>query len=259
MPVIENSERLKVVTGTFVYFRSSFLAISALHYNFAKYAAHPSSRCLFENRFFAGANFSVNNMITATSTYNVPPWNLTPEDFVVGDFKENMNEGKTIRWFEYAAAAFPDAQFYFKTDDHTALNLTSICSYLLSIHDPLAMDYIGRIIPITKVFPPPYPPDRCTNFTGRCWVYMQGGFYGLSRALVIELVPHRAHLFTHGFEDQAVGRLIGLLPNKEHVQVHTFHVYNNLWCHMWRRKHHEVLSGLEPYGRGQSCSHNRVF
>jgi hypothetical protein len=77
---------------------------------------------------------------------------------------------------------FHPQNMIFKMDTDIALNLSrlddeisklSISSYmgLMTVHD-MCGGYAHC------------PPQGCSNFQGQCWIYMSGGFYGLSLNLV---------------------------------------------------------------------------
>lgn len=254
--VNDEDRKLRISIAIFAFSGTALMQIKAFNYNYASYRINSTSQCIFEHKFFFGGGNNLRKFLphrdgnvtgAGTSAYT--------DEFVIGNFSENMNQGKTMRWFEYISSASPDADFYFKCDDHTGVNLTAICSYLTDIPEPSAYHYIGRTMSISGE---KWSTSRCPEASrdvGECFDYMQGGFYGFSRILLQEIVTHSA-LYRHGHEDLEMGRLVAALPQKDIITWHNFDFINPLWCHMFRRKYIEVLSGRKGWldGKEQYCT-----
>jgi len=113
-------------------------------------------------------------------------------DLLVGDFAENVNEGKSLRWFQYASTREP-VDYVIKMDQDTVVDWAKLLSLLeLNANPPV---YFGNrvvswgldlsVSPVPSVAA---PSNQCQIF-GRdgCWFYMSGGFYGLSFDLVLQV------------------------------------------------------------------------
>lgn len=150
--------------------------------------------------------------------------------FIIGDFEENMNEGKTRAWFQYAAHTYPRSDWIFKLDTDVAIHWASMSKWLTKTHRDLR--YIGALN--TYEFCGKYshcPRPGCKDMTGSCWIYMSGGFYGLSTELASSLSTcpyYKSH--SVGIEDLMVGRAIKDCAAGAHVQV--IGIPRNVsWCH----------------------------
>ena len=123
------------------------------------------------------------------------------EDTIVLDVAENMNEGKSIKWFDWACKNMPDADYIFKMDLDSGVCPKALLQFILS---SIGSEYIG------------YPwRQRARLLSGKpctlelCptdeWFYMSGGFYGLRADLAMEI--SQAGLLK-GHEDAIIGSLV---------------------------------------------------
>ena len=106
--------------------------------------------------------------------------NATYGDIIQGTFPENINDGKTLEWFRTASRMHGD--WVIKMDQDTAV-MWSRMALIASRAGPL---YFGtRVLrwsedltnsPVNG----PAPSNQCRDFSGDCWFYMSGGFYGVS-------------------------------------------------------------------------------
>jgi hypothetical protein len=111
------------------------------------------------------------------------------------DMKENMNNGKTQRWFAYAAKNRPPSvEAIFKMDDDVLFCWNHLKDAIVRSRK-FRYGYYGRYIDHAECgqyfhCPPPHCNGR-TKFVGDCYYYMQGGLYGFSAGLLgeIERVP----------------------------------------------------------------------
>jgi hypothetical protein len=151
--------------------------------------------------------------------------------FVKGQFPENMDNGKTYEWFQFASAAYPSSDWILKFDADVAVNWTAVSPWL---HNTASkMRYMG--------FANGYdycqkynhcPPPGCEDMSGGCWNYMSGGFYGLSTPLA-RIISNCRYYKSHkvGYEDLLVGKAI------KHCAASTYDVQfmavplMEAWCH----------------------------
>lgn len=114
--------------------------------------------------------------------------------------KENMNEGKTPAWFHHAPAAFPWATHVAKMDGDAAPYLRVLFDRLAELKTQgtcgnlyfgsywtsctqLAKDRHVHCAPKSCGYPVGGNFLRYTNPNPRCFSYMQGAFYAISRSL----------------------------------------------------------------------------
>jgi Galactosyltransferase len=122
---------------------------------------------------------------------------LLEADVVAIDMVENMNNGKTQRWFSYALANCPPSvEAVFKMDDDVLFCWNKLQYEILQSRKN-KFAYYGRFIDhheCGKYFH--CPPEHCNGqrrFVGDCFYYMQGGLYGFSMALLKEI--HETPMF----------------------------------------------------------------
>lgn len=129
---------------------------------------------------------------------------------------ENMNEGKTYYWFKKAVQIFKNQNIPYhhlngiiKMDTDCVANWTYFDEQIIN---SLPQNYyIGKVIHNEECGSYSYcPPLSCNNFFPKwCWVYMQGGFYGLSLNVAQHLMHCRfANSHKAGHEDLLVGTWI---------------------------------------------------
>lgn len=158
-------------------------------------------------------------------------------DIVQLDFEENMNKGKTFRWFAHAYKRLyvdrsSSADYVFKMDTDTSVDWCGLCQEL-AMQQSHEFVYIGRQNTRrtcdesgTRVL---CPPEGCLDFQNECWTYMSGGMYGLSSRLVKRVIesPY-SYRHAHGPEDMQTGLWIrNACPETRVVNVPN----GVLWCH----------------------------
>lgn len=145
---------------------------------------------------------------------------------------ENINDGKTYHWFKHAHAGVQSgtyaADVVFKMDSDTSVDWGALCRDVRA--QPTPHFYMGRVN--TDKCNPLYadcPDTRCRSFDGDCWIYMSGGFYGLSRSALADVM---AHPYTHahivGTEDVVTGMWVKrAAPTVRVVDRDN----GDVWCH----------------------------
>ena len=150
---------------------------------------------------------------------------LNKSDIIRGNFPENMNNGKSFEWLKTAVTWFRSYRggynrhdMVVKMDTDTTVNWKALDEKIRTFSTPV---YFGVRAGFIKCGMHPHcPPKSCEeklDFSDACWMYMQGGFYGISMDIVHELVsvcpvPSRD---PSGHEDL----LIGLWIKKCGIQV----------------------------------------
>jgi hypothetical protein len=96
-------------------------------------------------------------------------------DIVQLDFKDNIDEGKSFRWFSYAMwlrlTRRTAASHVFKMDVDTSVDWCALCEHVKSLNR-WRHAYVGRFN--TRFWCGDYdtcPPLRCVDFSDGCWVY----------------------------------------------------------------------------------------
>lgn len=161
-----------------------------------------------------------------------------------------MNGGKTFEWFQHAAKAYPSASFVFKCDTDTAVDWGALEPYLSDLRSSGDLSFVGHMNDWESCGHFSHcPPKGCRNMTGDCWVYMSGGFYGLSGALARRLAdcPY-AQANRVGPEDLVTGKGVKRCGDgTERVE----HVRNGIaWCHSKQNTPAHVRNGTFPAGCG---------
>jgi hypothetical protein len=158
------------------------------------------------------------------------PSNDNTGDVVVGNFSENMNDGKTFEWLRYAATFHTDVHIVLKIDTDTSIKWSRLQEHMLMA--PSLQFYIGRVNSRDVCGNTVYcPPDACHDMKGRCWVYMSGGFYGMS-LIMASRISTCTYALQHksGYEDLMCGRWIKHCINTADYNV--INVMNgDAWCH----------------------------
>ena len=155
-------------------------------------------------------------------------------DIMQLDFAEHMNEGKTYRWFATAAIVQASRAFefdaVFKMDADTSVDWCGLCAAVAEARKEARHFYMGRpnsggLCGALSLC----PPVDCVDYSQNCWVYMSGGFYGMSAASLQTLMAHsfpKAHALGH--EDMQVGQWFRrVLPDVRLVNIDN----GVLWCH----------------------------
>lgn len=167
--------------------------------------------------------------------------------FVRGSFPENMNAGKTREWFRYAVSAFSTSAMVIKMDVDVVVKWD-----LLEPHFVLANAtselYLGRVNDFFRCGQASHcPPHGCTDFSNGCWVYMSGGFYGVSLEVAKRLADCKffARHFK-GDEDLMTGLAIkACSPDPSRVKLAKFQA-GTAWCHNTHANATSIRHGLFP-------------
>lgn len=148
---------------------------------------------------------------------------------------ENVNDGKTYHWFKHAHAGVQagtyTADVVFKMDSDTSVDWAALCQETQHQHTSRnARYYMGRVN--ANKCNPQYadcPDPRCRSFQGDCWVYMSGGFYGLSRAALADVMQHAyTHANIVGTEDVLTGMWMKrAVPDARVINRDN----GDIWCH----------------------------
>lgn len=166
----------------------------------------------------------------------IPTKNTTLEhDIIVLNQKENMNEGKTFFWFQFASQKIMQLDNVHpmsgivKMDVDVAVNWTAFDE---EVFVNLQSNYfVGRINTFQKCGEYSHcPPLGCNDFRSECWIYMSGGWYLLSLSVSYALTNSCPYATEHmvGYEDLQVGLWIKNCYSNTSV----FHVDNGIFfCH----------------------------
>lgn len=174
---------------------------------------------------------------------------LRPAALVQGNFVENINNGKTFAWFQFASLKHASSDIILKIDTDTSVNWQRLHKVLC--YNRHVMYYLGRMNSYTTCGREKFcPPASCVDMSGKCWVYMSGGFYGVSTKVVHAVVGCKyAHEHRVGPEDLATGRMIKhcWLPS-----IGLRHMLNgDAWCHSRHMNATNVRTGSF---QGQTCT-----
>ena len=217
----ENIVKPTIVLGMMVSDQTSLRAIEAHRRSFRNFTKKGNSSCDIKLFFFFGES-DVKSSVNG-------------HDVVRGNFKENLNDGKTFEWFKWAVAWFgkhrPNADprsMIIKFDCDTAVKWSRLDKLVPTFNSSV---YFGLLADCGSG--PWCPPHRCfkeqAKFAGDCWIYMSGGFYGLSLGVARQVMncsfPANNKV---GHEDLTVGRWI----KNCNVSVQVYSVeMNRIFCH----------------------------
>jgi hypothetical protein len=169
------------------------------------------------------------------------PYSANFSNVIVGNFDENMNDGKSFEWLKLAAM-MPDVYFVIKSDDVVAVDWAKLVHLLSSASN---VTYFGSLQTNELCGNYSYcPPPNCTNMSGDCWVYMSGGFYGMSQTLVKSVaLCEYSRFHNKGYEDLVTGKMIKhCVPD-----AHLFAVPNGqAWCHSKLIDNQAIKTGVLP-------------
>lgn len=165
-------------------------------------------------------------------------------DIVQMSFAENVNDGKTFEWFKYALEKSKETEYdaIFKMDTDTIVRWCPLSSLVKeNLGSPF---YLGRrnTFDICGGFLH-CPPKNCIRFTRACWVYMSGGFYGVS-VDVLEKIFKSNYTYRHstGIEDLTFGKWIWkAAEDTKIVSVEN----GKLWCHSAFKSHWSSNMSIE--------------
>jgi hypothetical protein len=136
---------VRVVVGVFVTAKTSEADVSAIRRNFRLHHTvmreqSTTPKCEFKALFYLGLDGSKRGR---PGEYRL---NASHGDVVLGDFPENMNDGKTFDWFQEAANLRFHPDFIFKSDMDTAIDLRGLCGALAELNVQEEY-YLGGIVP----------------------------------------------------------------------------------------------------------------
>ena len=227
-----------VAVGVMVSHNAAVEVVEAIHYS-VQHFNHVQDKVRIELRFFTGrqshpmvAKLMADEVVVGSSHNTTSPRGVPLPQFVRGDFRENMNHGKTREWFRYAAKAFPSSDWIMKLDADVSVNWTALQPQLLDTNAKLR--YIGVVNDFFRCSQKLYcPPKECWDMAGKCWVYMSGGFYGLSRDLARHLASCKYFEENAiGHEDLKLGQAVkACTPSPEAVKVINVMPIGHAWCH----------------------------
>lgn len=230
-------ERMELVTGTFIWHKTRPEVVNAIHQQYINYEKNCDAKCSIKNVFFLGH-----------PNEGLFPLKESHSSAVVRlDMNDTIEIEKSIAFLHHGVTNFPNAQFFFKRDEDTALNLENLCDTMINIaaRNASLFTYYGFYMNSANcdgLYS--CPPIGCgANFENNCWFYMQGGFYGLSRELAKGIISSdsKAFLATEGYqtmtkcrcEDLLMGRLIKNFVDSSHTSISTnfYEYHNNVCCH----------------------------
>ena len=178
------------------------------------------------------------------------------QDITILPINENMNNGKTYEWFNYAYRQSKGARdayqnyMVFKADMDTIVCLDIFIEDLLKYQSSKYL-YYGRTNGYEYCGRRHCPPKGCDGFYGDCWIYKSGGLYGMSMPLINAIFEDDlAASFKNGFEDIQVGLWINQTDVR--TKVNSVHQENCvLWCHS-----DKVMEGWNAINVEQCCAGN---
>jgi galactoside 2-L-fucosyltransferase 1/2 len=179
-------------------------------------------------------SFELRHLFVVGREADVRQENAAHGDIYQGDFAENMNEGKTLQWLR--AASKMQADFVIKMDQDTAVEwskLDKVAALRPPVYFGTRVLHWAHDLSISPVRGPA-PSNQCRDFSGSCWFYMSGGFYGVSMDVGVSLAGC-PFAFEHGngIEDANVG--FWMHACHPQVQGHEF-AFGDLHYHYVRDK-----------------------
>lgn len=143
---------------------------------------------------------------------------------------------KSRQWIAEAAKQYPNAKYIGKMDSDTYLSPRNLIKHILGSEEWYhTIDYYGYFLAgDTGGFTPENPcdmakeccrpPAECTDadgFSDKCWVYAQGGFYLVSRAVAehVDKLLREQHpsAMKYDCEDSILGKWIQSAPSRNQV------------------------------------------
>jgi hypothetical protein len=180
-----------------------------------------------------------------------------PSNTLILDIKENIDKGKTFAWFSQGIELFHDVPFHplngiVKMDVDISANWTELGTSV--IPKLSAGFYLGRVNDNAICGGSSHcPPVGCNDFSGNCWIYMSGGWYGLGLDLAKSLINcDYANNHRIGWEDLMVGKWI------KHCSAGSAVIYGvengDFFCHSNALTDEEVMHGSYP-----NAQHSRLW
>jgi len=177
------------------------------------------------------------------------PYMGDEDDVFLVNCTENMNRGKTYRFFQTMVQKFPWATHVGKMDTDTFPYLHRLTASL-SVHangNECKNQYVGSPMDFETCGSWEWcPPAECgppvggdllkfnaqSNAGQNCWSYMQGGMYVISAPLLREVTGPNTlwSMWQAGFEDMKVGRILMIHGRKTGQCIATWNP--NAWDHL---------------------------
>jgi hypothetical protein len=172
--------------------------------------------------------------------------NANLPQFVQGQFDENMNAGKTLAWFQYASRAYPHSSWIVKMDTDVAVDWMSVQQWWMQSAD--SFKYMGFVATHQGCGAFDYcPPLGCHNMSGSCWVYMAGGFYGVTTPLAMVLSQCSYYSSNAvGHEDLTFGRAVKRCAGHRTVEIVADDNSSIPWCHSKAVNRTHIRNGWKP-------------
>lgn len=132
--------------GTFITGKTDQWILDSIRANLRKYNSLPKhdGSCVIRNTFFVGRTATKGHFhqdVLESPQHNDN--NITSDaDILQLDFVENMNNGKSLVWFENAVKRYHKADFYIKADTDTVVDYDKLCT-ALSDANPARNVYFG--------------------------------------------------------------------------------------------------------------------
>ena len=175
--------------------------------------------------------------IIATLSPNIELINETNKynDIIILNIKDNINKGKTYEYFKYISNNhnISDNSMIFKADIDTIICLSKLYQSMLDLNFSRYI-YYGRIN--DNYFcggGRNCPGKECTHFRypkRKCWIYMSGGMYGMTKSLVKKMMYYY-HTKKKMHEDMMVGKWIKRSRlNYKNLIIRNYS-NGNIWCH----------------------------
>jgi len=208
----ESSEKIKILIGVFTMARD--------------YERRDAVRQLYkkENLSHIKIRFVLgNNQITKRTLEEMKMY----DDFLVLDIVENMNDGKTHKFFHHVwHHSSEPVDIVFKSDLDAHVCLQALGDQLKKREKDILNGYFyyGKYVDHRRCRHPAIcPPKHCRDFQKDCWVYAQGGFYGINWNLLAQMMrlaekqEKRLEKVTEGKEKKKAMKL--LLSGHEDLQM----------------------------------------
>lgn len=181
---------------------------------------------------------------------------------------ENMDNGKSFAWFEYASRRWDWADYVFKCDEDVFIHVDNLLEGIAEANAPGTCPeaYLGRVW--TCLGNESCPPRSCgpplghdfwaydAPNTSGCWTYMQGGMYGMSRQLASDITEPDGFFSLHrdGYEDMVTGQAVA-----QYAELHRKCLY--IWDSQQVAKDHMYhhMRGPNEHPGGVSSAWDRYY
>jgi len=171
------SEKIKILIGVFTMARD-YERRDAVRQLYKK-----ENSSSIKIRFVLGNNQITKRTVEEMNTY---------DDFLVLDIVENMNDGKTHKFFHHVwHHSSEPVDIVFKSDLDAHICLKALGDQLKKREADILNGYFyyGKYVDHRRCRHPAIcPPPHCRDFKKDCWVYAQGGFYGINWNLLAQMM-----------------------------------------------------------------------